>query len=115
MTSIYLPSSGPHDWQWLLAKPGLHWKHGASAMGLADDDCVAGIRYQLLHRTASAVIEARRFGATHAVMLVHSFSPNDAWLEDFLDFASLCGAAQLAKGVVAPVREIGAITLHLGW
>lgn len=36
MTSIYLPSSGPHDWQWLLAKPGLHWKHGASAMALAD-------------------------------------------------------------------------------
>src|SRR3954452_6179739 len=36
MTRIYLPSSGPHDWQWLLAKPGLHWKHGASAMALAD-------------------------------------------------------------------------------
>ena len=33
---IYLPSTGSHDWQWLLASPGTHWKHGASAMALAD-------------------------------------------------------------------------------
>jgi len=32
------------------------------------------IRYQLLHRAASAVIEAHRFTAKYAVMLVHSFS-----------------------------------------
>src|SRR3954471_14838451 len=36
MSRIYLPSSGSHDWQWLLAQPGKHWKHGASAMALAD-------------------------------------------------------------------------------
>ena len=41
-----------------------------------------------------SVIEARRFGARHAVMLVHSFSPNDAWFADFLEFASLCGATR---------------------
>ena len=35
-TKIYLPTTGSHDWQWLLANPGLHWKHGASAMALAD-------------------------------------------------------------------------------
>jgi hypothetical protein len=29
------------------------------------------VRYQLLHRTASAVIEAERFGAQNAVMLIH--------------------------------------------
>ena len=40
------------------------------------------IRYQLLHRTASAVIEAQRFGASHAIMLVHSFSQS---LEHFKD------------------------------
>ena len=33
---IYLPTTGSHDWQWLLANPGLHWKHEASAMALAD-------------------------------------------------------------------------------
>ena len=31
-------------------------------------------RYQLLHRTASAMVEAQRFNAKHALMLVHSFS-----------------------------------------
>ena len=36
MRRIFIPTTGPHDWQWLLAKPGLHWKHGASAMALAD-------------------------------------------------------------------------------
>src|SRR4051795_9919170 len=36
MTRFYLPTIGPQDWQWLLAKPGLHWKHGASAMALAE-------------------------------------------------------------------------------
>src|SRR4051794_6117141 len=33
---IYIPTTGSHDWQWLLAQPALHWKHGASAMALAD-------------------------------------------------------------------------------
>lgn len=83
-------------------------------LGLDDDDRVAGIRYQLLNRTASGVIEARRFSAHHALMLVHSFSPHDAWLEEFLEFAALYGA-QLAKGTVAPVRDLGGITLHRGW
>lgn len=176
MPRIYLPSSGSHQWQWLLASPALQWKHAASAMaladawenakgwppavsaalstdddfrdlelllalpehevplpggsrasqtdlfvlarapssdlmaiavegkaeepfgdhtvaawrkngsegkaerlnhlldvlGLVDDAKVGACRYQLLHRTASAVIEARRFGARHAVMLVNA-------------------------------------------
>ena len=40
-------------------------------------DHVEPIRYQLLHRTASAVIEAERFNAKHALMLIHSFSPTN--------------------------------------
>src|SRR3954447_25318828 len=36
MPPIYIPTDGPHEWQWLLAKPGLQWKHNASAMALAD-------------------------------------------------------------------------------
>jgi hypothetical protein len=41
-----------------------------------------GIRYQLLHRGGSAVIEAKRFNATNALMLVHSFSPANDWFDD---------------------------------
>lgn len=219
MSRIYVPTAGPQDWQWLLARPGTHWKHGASAMALADawehadawptpvaaaletspalaeldlllalpehtvplpggakpsqtdllvlarsgdrelvalavegkaeerfgDETVAEwraressgretrlaflldilalpddqrlgqIRYQLLHRTASAVIEARRFGGRHAVMLVHSFSVTDSWFQDFVDFANLYGA-RVAKGTtVLAHRFDDGLALYLGW
>lgn len=41
------------------------------------------LRYQLLHSTASAVLEARRVFAPYAVMLVHSFSARREWYKDF--------------------------------
>src|SRR4030042_2380412 len=44
------------------------------------------VRYQLLHRTASAIIEAECFGAQYAVMLIHSFSHNNQWFNDFAAF-----------------------------
>jgi hypothetical protein len=39
------------------------------------------VRYQLLHRTASAILEANRYFAKYAVMLVHSFSQSDQRLD----------------------------------
>ncbi|WP_199201840.1 DUF6946 family protein [Mesorhizobium sp. 131-2-5] len=50
------------------------------------------IHYQLVHRTASALIEARRFKTDEAAMIVHSFSPAKIWFEDLTVFASLFGA-----------------------
>lgn len=49
------------------------------------------LRYQLFHRTASAILEARRMGAAHAIMLVHSFSPAGLWRDDFSRFVSFLG------------------------
>lgn len=72
------------------------------------------IRYQLLHRTASAVIEAERFGARHAVMLVHSFSKENLWFKDFSAFASLFGInAQIGQLASATARN--GLPLHIGW
>ena len=51
------------------------------------------IRYQLLHRTVSAILTARSFHADIAVMLVQSFSPNSRWREDFKAFAEAIRAA----------------------
>lgn len=217
MPRIYVPTTGPHDWHWLLAKPGLHWKHGASAMalasaweaaatwppevaaaldkggfgglelllgfperevplpggrrpsqtdlfvlarrrqdglvaiavegkvaepfgdhtvaqwrstdpgpgrekrlayllgllGLSDDARAARLRYQLLHRTASAVIEAQRFGAHEAIMLVHSFSATSEHFDDFAEFADALGA-RAAVGEINPAHIPGT-ELHLGW
>ncbi len=49
------------------------------------------IRYQLLHRAASAVIEARRFHAGYAIILIQSFVGNDDenHYDDFCKFVSL--------------------------
>lgn len=72
------------------------------------------IRYQLLHRAASAVIEAERFHASHAVMLVHSFSPYNQWLEDFQAFAALFALdAQVDRLVSTQARHN--LPLHFGW
>jgi hypothetical protein len=72
------------------------------------------VYYQLLHRTASAVIEAKRFGATHAAMLVHSFSPANQWFKEFKDFVALFGAAATI-GRLCTVKAKDNLPLHLGW
>lgn len=72
------------------------------------------IRYQLLHRSASAVITARRFHAHSAVMLVQSFSPESRWFEDFAAFVAVLGASG-GRGEVTVVPGIKRPRLYLGW
>ncbi len=79
------------------------------------NEALAGsIRYQLIHRTGSAVIEAKRFGAPHAVMLVHSFSPSREWFQDFEAFARLLRAEVTINQVVYAGQRAG-VHLHIGW
>ena len=73
-----------------------------------------GIRYQLLHRTASAIIEAKRFTAPYAVMLVHSFSPEKLWLDDYLAFVSLLGGEGAADSLTR-IDSDRAIDARVGW
>lgn len=75
---------------------------------------VGGIGYQLLHRTASAILEARRFGASHAVMLVHSFSQEMAHFDDYKNFVGLYGQTAEANRLYE-AKQLGDITLYLGW
>ncbi|NIO21585.1 MAG: hypothetical protein GTN76_12790 [Candidatus Aenigmarchaeota archaeon] len=72
------------------------------------------IRYQLLHRTASAVIEARRFNARSAAMLVHSFSQDDQGFEDYQGFLGLFGV-QAAPNQLVFVKDTQGISLYCGW
>ncbi|MFB1489804.1 MULTISPECIES: DUF6946 family protein [unclassified Thiocapsa] len=71
-------------------------------------------RYQLLHRTASAIIEAHRFNAAHAVMLVHSFSQTSEWFGDYAAFASLMGG-DAADGRMVSVGLRSRVSLYLAW
>ncbi len=71
------------------------------------------LRYQLLHRTASAIIEADRFKTDEAAMIVHSFSKG-VWFEDFERFAALFGLAAVPDRLMTHVLPSGR-PLHLAW
>jgi hypothetical protein len=83
------------------------------ALGITEDDAKR-LRYQLLHRTASALIEAEVFNAPHALMLVHSFSQEHAWLDDYRAFAA-CLGVEGAPNRVVHVGERQGTELYLGW
>ena len=75
------------------------------------------IHYQLLHRTASAVIESRRFKTDAAAMIVHSFSRERMRFGDFAQFASLFDTAKEVTVVdrLLAVRANARPPLYLGW
>lgn len=52
------------------------------------------LRYQLLHRTASAIIEGRNLSARAAVMVVQAFT---ASVENFFDFSDFCDTLGLSR------------------
>jgi len=78
-------------------------------------DQVDFVRYQLLHRTASAIIEAKRFNAENALMLVHSFSQCDEWFDDYKKFAALFGLDEITPDSLAYAKNIDGIDLYLAW
>ncbi len=72
------------------------------------------IRYQLLHRTVSALLTARAFHAGVAVMLVHSFSPASRWREDFETFANAIDANPLSSDLFE-IKLARGPRLIIGW
>jgi len=75
---------------------------------------LSDVYYQLLHRTASPIIEAKRFHASTAVMLVHSFSQTHTWFPEYRDFAGKLGVeAELNKIHFCGNRS--GIDLYIGW
>lgn len=72
------------------------------------------LRYQLFHRTASAIIEAKKLHAPDAVMVVHTFSPSNEWFADYEAFLRLFG---LEGGVdqIASRKIAAGLSLHLAW
>lgn len=73
------------------ATPGQRERTAFLLQRLNLPNCPGQIRYQLLHRTVSALIEADRFCTADAAMLVHSFSPDNRWFGDFVAFVELLG------------------------
>lgn len=80
-------------------------------LGLSD--CPGEVHYQLLHRSVSALIEAERFAANRAAMIVHSFSPDRRWFDAYARFVELLGGTAMVDG--AAMVEVPGGTLLLGW
>lgn len=72
------------------------------------------VAYQLIQRTASAVIEAETFNARYAVMLVHSFNPTHANFSAFEALASAYGQG-IRAGQLVEVSSYRDIRLFIGW
>lgn len=82
-------------------------------LGLAQEPPLQ-IRYQLLHRAVSAVLEARQFNARYAMMIVHSFSPEKAWLADYEAFLELFGVSA-RPGQLVELPGVPMLRLFAGW
>jgi hypothetical protein len=74
-----------------------------------------GLRYQLLHRTVSALLEARRYGAEEALMLVHSFAADNPSLDDYREFAGVLGLTDAAPDAITGPLTLDGVRLRLGW
>jgi hypothetical protein len=72
----------------------------------------ADLRYGLLQKAASAVIEARRFKAPLAILMIHSFSSSDHGMEQFDDLKGAMGLKSRSGELVSRTLSDG---LRLGF
>lgn len=72
------------------------------------------IRYQLLHRAASALITGEQFRAVAGVMLIHSFSPERTGWPDYQAFAKLFGM-DAVPGTLQRLSDNSNIPLYGAW
>ncbi len=106
---------GPTVGEWSVdASPGKieRLAHICGLLGLSK--CPPDVRYQLMHRTASALIEAERFDAKLAGMIVHSFSPERRWYDEFVRFGSLLGC-EIEPDKAAKITVPSGKSLMIGW
>lgn len=72
------------------------------------------IRYQLVHRTVSAILTAQEFHAHAAVMLIHSFGKRQSLRDDFDAFGQTLNARRLGPDMV-DIPSFASPRLFLGW
>jgi hypothetical protein len=109
-------SFGPtlHEWR-TDASPGKEKRlnflvRTLGISGLSDGN----VRYQLLHRAASAIITGEQYRAVAAIVLVHSFSEQRTGWPDYETFVSLFGV-QAMGGVVQRLPSESRIPLFGAW
>jgi hypothetical protein len=94
------------------------WSHVEDNLPKPTSEGYTHVPFQLLHRCAAAVIEARRFGLKNAAFIVQSFGPQSSSesSSNFEAFSRFCRAvnfkAQRGQMQIAAVEEI---RLGIGW
>lgn len=85
---------------------------------MLNTEVVDNIHYQLLHRTASAVIEAKKFNAPIALVLVHIFEKTkekyDESFQAYCRFLGLFGKQGMENTVVS-LKTLDSVDLYAGW
>jgi hypothetical protein len=110
-------SFGPYVKDW-LAEGGdnrAERLHGLCDLLDLNTEAAFELRYQLLHRTAAAVLEAERYRARHAAMVVQSFRPDKTGLSDFQSFAEAMGYGQVDANSISSPKTLGSVGLRIGW
>jgi hypothetical protein len=77
------------------------------------------LRYQLLHRTVAATIEAKRFGCGRAVVLVHHFAPTSEAMPssftDFTKFTLVVGAPLDQRDAISKPTSLNSVNVRFAW
>ncbi len=72
------------------------------------------IRYQLLHRAVSAILEGRRFRTDGAMMIIQSFTSKSDRFNDFADFCDLFGV-KAERNIAFHIRSFQDKPLYFCW
>ena len=80
-----------------------------------DPACVSALRYQLFHRTASAIIEARRYRTDRAAMIVQSWSLDSSGFADYCAFFDAVGIPGLTIGKLSQSLIIDGVSFRTAW
>lgn len=72
------------------------------------------IRYQLVHRLASVILEARRLGSRKGYLVIHSFAENNDHYADFEQFLAVFNLTAEANRLLAG-RTFGGVHVDFIW
>jgi hypothetical protein len=85
-----------------------------TTLGLPSDKARL-LRYQLLHRSASAIYEAKRYRTDIAAILIHSFDDARNGFSDFSAFLQTLGAKPVRPGTLEGPFSCDGVSLYAGW
>ena len=76
---------------------------------------ITHLRYQLFHRTAAVILEAKRFRTDKAILIIQSFCPRKTGLSDAAAFFDTIGLANFAADRLIGPKRFDGVNLWVGW